>query len=109
MWKRIVISALVLVLIILALWNSYKCAKLELENAQLKIEHNTLVISLQCENDLLNSEIGDLKELLNSRDYTIDSLKRVKQKVIVKKEFVTSCDITEGVALLQKNLKWEKQ
>lgn len=87
------------------MWNRYKCAQLELENAQLKVEHNTLVTSLQCENDLLSAEIEELEELLDSRNYTIDSLKRVKQKVIIKKEFVVSSDITEGVALLQKNLK----
>lgn len=109
MWKNILITALVVIVIGVSLSNSYKCAKLELENTQLKLEHNTLVTILKCENDLLITEINELKDLLNEKTNTIDSLKLVKQKVIIEKEFVVSTNLTEGVVLLQQNLQWEKQ
>lgn len=88
---------------------SMKCSKLERENIKLKTEHNSLVDSIKMENKLLKENINLLHCDLQQSKHKIDSLNEVKQMIIVKKEYIVSENLTEGVKTLKENLKWEKR
>lgn len=88
---------------------SIKCSKLERENVKLKTEQNSLVDSIKMENKLLKENINLLNYDLQQSKYKIDSLNEVKQTIIVKKEYIISENLTEGVKTLKENLKWEKR
>lgn len=88
---------------------SIKCSKLERENIKLKTEQSSLIDSIKMENKLLKENINLLNYDLQQSKYKIDSLNTIKQKIIVKKEYVVSENLTEGVKTLKENLKWEKR
>lgn len=106
--KNYIIIGLISILIVFGIIVSIRCSNLEKENIKLKTETKTIVDSIKIENEVLEKDIEFLKKQLVVNEQTIDSLKTVKQKVIVEYKYVVSKDITEGVATLKNNLKCEK-
>lgn len=88
---------------------SIKCSKLERENIKLKTEQGSLIDSIKMENKLLKEDINLLNYDLQQSKHKIDSLNEVKQTIIVKKEYIISENLTEGVKTLKENLRWEKR
>lgn len=88
---------------------SIKCSKLERENIKLKTEQCSLIDSIKMENKLLKEDINLLNYDLQQSKHKIDSLNEVKQTIIVKKEYIISENLTEGVKTLKENLRWEKR
>jgi len=86
---------------------SIKYSKLKQENADLKIEYTTILNPIKTENKLLTEEVLLLKDEIKYYESKIDSLNKIKQKVIIQYEYVESKTFSEGVLLLQKNLKCE--
>lgn len=86
---------------------SIKYSKLKRENADLKLEYTTVLNPIKTENKLLNEEVLLLKDDIVYYEHKIDSLNKVKQKVIIQYKYIESKTFSEGVLLLQKNLKWE--
>lgn len=109
MIKNYIIGGLVSILVIFGIFMSIKCSKLERENIKLKTEQSSLIDSIKMENKLLKENINLLNYDLQQSKYKIDSLNTIKQKIIVKKEYVVSENLTEGVKALKENLKWEKR
>lgn len=107
MIKNYILIGLVLILIAFGITMSIKCATLEKENVKLKVEHNNIVDSINVENKALETNILLLEEELVKCAHEIDSLKKLKQRVIVKYKYVISNDLTEGVGKLKENLKCE--
>ena len=85
-----------------------KCSRLERENIELKLGQDVVRDIIEKENKLLQRDILSLEDQVIYYRYQIDSLEKVKQKVIVKTEYIISEDITEGVALLKENLRCER-
>lgn len=104
--KYILIILLVLTVIFGIVMYS-KCSKLEHENKVLKLEQLT-INNMELENKVLKENILSLEDKLIYYQQQLDSLETVKQKVIVRTEYVISENITEGVKLLKENLKCEK-
>lgn len=98
----------VCVLIIFGITVSIKCSKLEKENIKLKIENNSIADSIKIENETLNQKVLLLTDDLEYYKYQLDSLNNIKQKVIIKYEYIVSHDLLDGVELLKENLKCEK-
>ena len=105
MIKNYILIGLVSILILFGIMVSIKCSKLEKENIKLKIERFTIIDSIKIENDLLNKEILLLSDDLEYYKYKVDSLKQVKQRVIIKTEYVVSENLIEGMEILKENLK----
>ena len=105
MIKNYIIGGLVSILVIFGIFMSIKCSKLERENIKLKTEQSSLIDSIKMENKLLKENINLLNYDLQQSKYKIDSLNTIKQKIIVKKEYVVSENLTEGVKALKENLK----
>lgn len=61
------------------------------------------------ENERLKQKIETLQEDLNICYNTLDSLKHVKQQIIIQETFKESDNIIEGVRILKDNLRWERQ
>lgn len=106
--KNYIILGIVSILIVFGIVMSIKCSKLEKENIKLKVEHTTILDSIKIENEALNKEILLLNDNLANYEHKIDSLKQVKQRVIVQKEYIISDNITESVSLLKENIKCER-
>lgn len=104
-----IIGFLFSILVVFGILLSIKCSKLERENIKLKTEQNSLVDSIKMENKLLKENINLLNYDLQQSKHRIDSLNEVKQTIIVKKEYIVSENLTEGVKTLKENLKWEKR
>lgn len=104
-----IIGFLFSILVVFGILLSIKCSKLERENIKLKTEQNSLVDSIKMENKLLKENINLLNYDLQQSKHKIDSLNEVKQTIIVKKEYIVSENLTEGVKTLKENLKWEKR
>lgn len=75
----------------------------------MRLEQNTIVDSIKTENDNLSKTVKLLSDDLEYYKYKVDSLKAIKQRVVIKKEMVISNNITEGVKTLKQNLKCEKR
>lgn len=105
MIKKYIVIGLICILIIFGIGVSIKCSKLEKENIKLKTEQFSIIDSIKLENNLLNKEILSLSDDLNYYKFKVDSLKKIKQRVIIKTEYVVSEDITEGVKTLRENLQ----
>lgn len=103
--KNYIIIGLISILIVFGITISIKCANLEKENIKLKTEQITIIDSIKVENDLLNKEILLLSNDLDYYKFKVDSLKQIKQRVIIKTEYVVSGNLTEGVKILKENLK----
>lgn len=107
MIKNYIFIGLISILVIFGLIVSIKCSNLETENIKLKTEHNNIIDSIKVENEMLETNILLLEEELVKCEHKIDSLKKLKQKVIVKYKYVVSSNLTEGVGKLKENLKCE--
>ena len=109
MIKNYIITGLFSTLIVFGIIVSIKCVKLEKENIQLKNTYSSIVDSIKIENQLLEKNIADLLDKTIIYEHKLDSLKNVKQEIIVKYEtkYIVSENITEGVKILKENLKWE--
>ena len=109
MIKKYIIIGLISVLIVFEVIVSIKCAKLERENIQLKSTYTNIVDSIKVENQILEKDVADLLVKTTVYEHRIDSLKKVKQKIIVKykTKYVVSENITESVKTLKENLKCE--
>lgn len=105
MIKNYIIGGLVSILVIFGIFMSIKCSKLERENIKLKTEQSSLIDSIKMENKLLKENINLLNYDLQQSKHKIDSLNKVKQTVIVKKEYIVSENLTEGVKTLKENLR----
>lgn len=105
MIKNYIIGGLISILVIFGIFMSIKCSKLERENIKLKTEQGSLIDSIKMENKLLKEDINLLNYDLQQSKHKIDSLNKVKQTVIVKKEYIVSENLTEGVKTLKENLR----
>ena len=94
---RLILSLVIIILL---------CFPFELIGLQFPVY---VIDSIKIENDLLNKEILLLSDDLDYYKFKVDSLKQIKQRVIIKTEYVVSENLTEGVKILKENLKWEKQ
>lgn len=108
MIKNYIIVGLVSILVLFGIIVSIKCSRLEKENIKLKTEYNDIVSQIKIENETLKKNVLLLQDDLEYQYYKIDSLKQIKQKVIIKKEYIVSENLTEGVEKLKENLKWER-
>lgn len=106
--KNYIIIGLVSILVVFGIYMSIKCNQLERENITLKIGHSVILDSIKIENESLHKQILSLSDDLNSQERKIDSLKQIKQKVIIKTEYIISENLTEGVELLKENIRCEK-
>lgn len=107
-WRNYVIIILIIILGLYGMKMYNKCSRLERENIELKLGQDVVRDIIEEENKLLQSNILSLEDQVIYYRYQIDSLKKVKQKVIIKTEYIISEDIIEGVALLKENLKCER-
>ena len=105
MIKNYIIGGLISILVVFGIFMSIKCSKLERENIKLKTEQGSLIDSIKMENKLLKEDINLLNYDLQQSKHKIDSLNKVKQTVIVKKEYIVSENLTEGVKTLKENLR----
>lgn len=108
MIKNYILIGLIFILIVFGFILSVKCSKLERENIKLRIENTTTVDSIKMENEILEKDIETLSEKIINYEYKIDSLKKIKQKVIIKYKYIVSENLTEGVETLKENLRCER-
>jgi hypothetical protein len=108
MIKNYIIIGLISILIVFGITISIKCANLEKENIKLKLEQTSIIDSIKIENEILEKDIELLEKQIISNENTIDSLKAIKQKVIVEYKYVVSKDLSEGVETLKNNLRCER-
>lgn len=108
MIKNYIIIGLVAILIVFGISLSTKCARLEKENIKLKTEQNHTIDSVKFENEGLKENVKSLSNQIVECEYKIDSLKKIKQKVIIEYKYLISKDLTEGVETLKNNIKCEK-
>lgn len=108
MIKNYIIIGLISILIVFGIAVSIKCASLEKENIKLKLEQVSIIDSIKIENEILEKDIELLKKQITFNENTIDSLKMIKQKVIVEYKYIESKDLSEGVEILKNNLRCER-
>jgi hypothetical protein len=108
MIKNYIIIGLISILMVFGIMISIKCASLEKENIKLKLEQVSIIDSIKIENEILEKDIDLLKKEITSNENTIDSLKAIKQKVIVEYKYVVSKDLSEGVEILKNNIRCER-
>lgn len=108
MIKNYILVGLVSILVVFGIIISIKCSKLEKENLQLKTEQITVVDSIKIENECLKQDIVSLENQVLIYKSEIDSLKKVKQKVITKYKYVVSENLTEGVGNLKEKIRCER-
>lgn len=108
--KKILYMIISIILLLLLVMANCRYNRLNKELNQLKIEATEQVDSLVYINRELQKQVdGYQTEVIHLED-VIDSLQRVKNKVILKKdEVIVSKSVSEGIVLLQKNLdKWSE-
>lgn len=106
--KNYILIGLLSILIVFGIVMTIKCSKLERENIKLKTEQNTIIDSIKIENEILEKDIIHLSNQILICEHKIDSLKKVKQRVIVEYQYVISDNLEEGAKKLKENLKWER-
>ena len=84
---------------------SIRCSKLEQENIKLKLEKESTITSIENENLTSSEKVCQMEGEIEFYKHKVDSLEKVKQKIIIQKEYVVSETITEGVTLLKEHLK----
>ena len=109
--KTYVLIGLISILVVFGIVVSIRCSKLERENIKLRIENSAIIDSISLENKRLEKDIENFESQLIVCESQIDSLKKLKQRVIVeyKYKYVVSKNLTEGVEKLKENLKCERQ
>lgn len=108
MIKKYIIVGLVSILIIFGITLSIKCARLEKENIKLKMEQNDIVDSIRFENRSLKENVSILESQVVDYEHKIDSLKKIKQRVVIEYKYIISKDLIDGVETLKNNIKCEK-
>lgn len=103
--KNYILIGLLSILIVFGIVMTIKCSKLERENIKLKTEQNTIIDSIKIENEILEKDIIHLSNQILICEHKIDSLKKVKQRVIVEYQYVISDNLEEGAKKLKENLK----
>lgn len=79
------------------------------ENELLRIENTTALDSFKTENERLLNYILELDKTISKLNGQVDSLETIKQKIIIKKEYLpVSETITESAELLKKNIQCER-
>ena len=106
--KNYIIIGLISILIVFGITISIKCASLEKENIKLKLEQNDIVDSIRFENRSLKENVSILESQVVDYEHKIDSLKKIKQKVVIEYKYVISKDLIDGVETLKNNIKCEK-
>ena len=106
--KNYIIIGLISILIVFGITISIKCARLEKENIKLKMEQNDIVDSIRFENRSLKENVSILESQVVDYEHKIDSLKKIKQKVVIEYKYVISKDLIDGVETLKNNIKCEK-
>lgn len=106
--RNCILIGLFSILIVFGIVMTIKCSKLERENIKLKTEQNTIIDSIKIENEILEKDIIHLSNQILICEHKIDSLKKVKQRVIVEYQYVISDNLEEGAKKLKENLKWER-
>lgn len=107
MYKYIII-ALISILIIFAIVNQVRYSKLKQEYLTLQLDKKLSSDSLNVQNKILAIKVNELSDSLHVYTNKVDSLKRIKQKIVVIKQFKESENISDGVLLLKQNLQCEK-
>lgn len=79
-------------------------ATLEEQYKELLSDKQTIIDSLRRDNETKAEEILLITESVNSLEYKIDSLTKVKRKVI-RDTFVVSSSFSESISLLKSNLE----
>lgn len=103
--KNYILIGLFSILIVFGIVMTIKCSKLERENIKLKTEQNTIIDSIKIENEILEKDIIHLSNQILICEHKIDSLKKVKQRVIVEYQYVISNNLEDGAKKLKENLK----
>jgi hypothetical protein len=103
--KNYILIGLFSILIIFGIVMTVKCSKLERENIKLKTEQNTIIDSIKIENEILEKDIIHLSNQILICEHKIDSLKKVKQRVIVEHQYIISDNLEDGAKKLKENLK----
>lgn len=106
--KNYIIIGLISILIVFGITISIKCARLEKENIKLKMEQNDIVDSIRFENRSLKENVSILESQVVDYEHKIDSLKKIKQRVVIEYKYVISKDLIDGVETLKNNIKCEK-
>lgn len=79
------------------------------ENESLRIENTTVLDAFKTENERLLNYILELDKTISKLNGQVDSLETIKQKIIIKKEYLpVSETITESAELLKKNIQCER-
>ena len=101
----IIISAILLIMLIIGNFRYNRVVK---QLYKTKIENLEQVDSLVYINEQLKKEISTYKIEISDLENKIDSLKGVKNKILVKRDgVVVSKSVSEGIVKLQENLsKW---
>lgn len=103
--KNYILIGLLSILIVFGIVMTIKCSKLERENIKLKTEQNTIIDSIKIENEILEKDIIHLSNQILICEHKIDSLKKVKQRVIVEYQYIISDNLEDGAKKLKENLK----
>ena len=103
--KNYILIGLLSILIVFGIVMTIKCSKLERENIKLKTEQNTIIDSIKIENEILEKDIIHLSNQILICEHKTDSLKKVKQRVIVEYQYIISDNLEEGAKKLKENLK----
>ena len=72
------------------------------------MEQNDIVDSIRFENRSLKENVSILESQVVDYEHKIDSLKKIKQRVIIEYKYVISKDLIDGVETLKNNIKCEK-
>lgn len=86
-------------------------SKLENENMRINTESLERIDAVKVENTNLENKIIDLQHIVQKHTNTIDSLNKIKQKIIIKREYIKERNseesIIDEVKTLKRNLRWE--
>ena len=72
------------------------------------MEQNDIVDSIRFENRSLKENVSILESQVVDYEHKIDSLKKIKQRVVIEYKYVISKDLIDGVETLKNNIKCEK-
>lgn len=106
--KKLLYAIISGVLLILLIIGNFRYNRLSKQINQIKIENIEHIDSLKYINKELEKQISTYKVEISDLENTIDSLQKVKNKILVKKDgVVVSKSVSEGIVRLQNNLsKW---
>lgn len=98
----VIISGILLVMLVIG---NFRYNRLSKQLNQVKIENIERVDSLTYINKELEKQVSTYKIEISDLENTIDSLQKVKNKILVKKDgVIVSKSVSEGIVRLQNNL-----